>query len=311
MRNAFHQVGVQYSAALKDGFSAHPLAQFIRGTLRQAVSEASQGVGQGFIVNASAGAGNWARIPWVAVFDPLITDSATRGFYVVYLFAPDLGELHLSLNQGTTAVTNEFGSKARSVLRDRAALMRSRLPDFVSEFDVYDLSLGAKGTLPQGYESGHAFGRKYKIGALPDEATLLSDLQRMLQAYLTLTFRGGLDPSIELANDAPSGDQTLMEVRRYRMHRRIDRHPSASKEAKLCHGTTCQACGFDFAQRYGELGAGYIEAHHLRPLSSLDEGTSVSYNVATDFAVLCSNCHRMIHRAEDPSDLRAFRRLIR
>ena len=36
-------------------------------------------------VKASVGAGNWAAVPWLAYFDPLITDTATKGFYVVFL----------------------------------------------------------------------------------------------------------------------------------------------------------------------------------------------------------------------------------
>jgi hypothetical protein len=36
----------------------------------------------------------------------------------------------------------------------------------------------------------------------------------------------------------------------------------------------------------------------------------VKYDVATAFAVLCSNCHRMIHRTLDPSDIGALQKLI-
>ena len=43
---------------------------------------------------------------------------------------------------------------------------------------------------------------------------------------------------------------------------------------------------------------------------ALEEGVPVKYNVASDFAVLCANCHRMIHRTSDPSDLEGFRKLI-
>jgi 5-methylcytosine-specific restriction protein A len=66
----------------------------------------------------------------------------------------------------------------------------------------------------------------------------------------------------------------------------------------------------DFLMRgsqYGDLGKGFIEAHRLRPIATLEEGTPVKYDVAADFAVLCSNCHRMIHRFSNPSDLVAFR----
>ena len=48
----------------------------------------------------------------------------------------------------------------------------------------------------------------------------------------------------------------------------------------------------------------------LTTLVGLEEGVIVRYDVATDFAVLCPNCHRMIHRMEDPSDLYKLRALL-
>jgi len=35
---------------------------------------------------------------------------------------------------------------------------------------------------------------------------------------------------------------------------------------------------------------------------------AVTYDVAADFAVLCANCYRMIHRSDDPSDLSLFKK---
>jgi 5-methylcytosine-specific restriction enzyme A len=53
----------------------------------------------------------------------------------------------------------------------------------------------------------------------------------------------------------------------------------------------CAACGFDFERIYGERGRGYVECHHVIPLHETGERrVSVS-----DLALLCSNCHRMIH----------------
>jgi predicted HNH restriction endonuclease len=39
-------------------------------------------------------------------------------------------------------------------------------------------------------------------------------------------------------------------------------------------------------------------------------GVAVTYDVAADFAVLCANCHRMIHKSDDPSDLNKFRDMV-
>lgn len=54
----------------------------------------------------------------------------------------------------------------------------------------------------------------------------------------------------------------------------------------------CEACEFEFAAVYGERGAGYIEAHHIQPLHTLRPGSRTRLE---DLALLCSNCHRIIH----------------
>ena len=93
-----------------------------------------------------------------------------------------------------------------------------------------------------------------------------------------------------------------------RFHKQIERRPHLARLAKLHHGYVCQGCGFDFEGKYGALGHKYIEAHHLHPLGSR-LGIATLTDPARDFAVLCSNCHRMIHRSEHISDVKAFRRL--
>ncbi len=42
------------------------------------------------------------------------------------------------------------------------------------------------------------------------------------------------------------------------------------------------------------LKKGYIEVHHIRPLSEIDE--EVVVNPEKDLICVCSNCHRMLHR---------------
>ncbi len=55
----------------------------------------------------------------------------------------------------------------------------------------------------------------------------------------------------------------------------------------------CQICGFSFFEKYGEIGEGFIEAHHKNPLSERDGKTKTKRE---DIALVCSNCHRMLHR---------------
>ncbi|RWS40118.1 restriction endonuclease [Bacillus mycoides] len=55
----------------------------------------------------------------------------------------------------------------------------------------------------------------------------------------------------------------------------------------------CEICGFDFHKVYGELGKDYIEGHHTIPISQLKEGEKTKIE---DIIMVCSNCHRMLHR---------------
>lgn len=53
----------------------------------------------------------------------------------------------------------------------------------------------------------------------------------------------------------------------------------------------CESCGFDFSRTYGDRGNSYIEVHHIVPLHHIGE----SRTRLQDLALLCANCHRMIH----------------
>ena len=55
----------------------------------------------------------------------------------------------------------------------------------------------------------------------------------------------------------------------------------------------CECCSFDFGKVYGELGRNFIECHHIKPLAASKSGAEIGLK---DLAVLCSNCHRIIHK---------------
>lgn len=71
----------------------------------------------------------------------------------------------------------------------------------------------------------------------------------------------------------------------------------------------CEVCSFDFHEFYGPIGDGFCEVHHLTPLSKSD---GVIETKLSDLAVVCSNCHRMIHRTGDPMiELKELAKLIK
>ena len=59
----------------------------------------------------------------------------------------------------------------------------------------------------------------------------------------------------------------------------------------------CEVCEFDFGDRYGSLGTGFIEAHHRKPVSTLIKGEKTRLS---DLSLVCSNCHRMLHKSREP-----------
>lgn len=73
-----------------------------------------------------------------------------------------------------------------------------------------------------------------------------------------------------------------------------ERNRDLRKRCIEIHGWRCKGCGLDFKEKYGVLGAEYIEVHHLYPISQTDGEHTV--DPATELVPLCANCHAMIHR---------------
>ncbi len=102
-------------------------------------------------------------------------------------------------------------------------------------------------------------------------------------------------------------DQTFEEgSKRERRHLATERSPAVRTAAPALQGIDCGICDFSYVERYGSLGAGFAEVHHLKPLGGLRKATRV--NPKTDVIVVCANCHRMLHRTDpplSPDELRA------
>lgn len=69
----------------------------------------------------------------------------------------------------------------------------------------------------------------------------------------------------------------------------------------------CEVCGFDFEEFYGKHGKEFIECHHKKPVSEIKAGEVTKIS---DLAVICANCHRMIHRIRPWLSLEALKYVI-
>jgi hypothetical protein len=100
---------------------------------------------------------------------------------------------------------------------------------------------------------------------------------------------------------------------RYQAERSFfQRNIQLAQQARAVYGCVCKACGFDFAKTYGSLGQGFAEVHHLNPLSERppDEWTAAVQTSVDEVAVLCANCHRMIHRRKPAFSVEELRAMI-
>jgi len=285
----------EYPKAVQRSFAGDALAEFVRNDVTQTV-ETVIGSNPRYIVSASPGQGNWAKVPWAAVYDRFVTSSAQDGYYVVYLVKEDFSGVYLSLNQGVTSVKKRYGSEAKEALRVRAADFLARLGSQAEGLEAGPIDLAATRSTSLGayYQAGAICSKYYAKGEIPSDDFLVADLHRFIDLYFLLV---STEAKLFERADAEEDEVGLGEedLRALREHKRIDRNQKLAYNAKQALGYVCKVCGFDFQRKYGAIGFQFIEAHHLTPLAEL-KGQCLKLDPKRDFTVLCANCHRMIHR---------------
>jgi predicted HNH restriction endonuclease len=112
-----------------------------------------------------------------------------------------------------------------------------------------------------------------------------------------------LMPDIDIHGDHPGASEGTKKLVAH-LRRERNRAIVAAKKAKT-RPLRCEICSFDFKAMYG---VDYCEAHHLIPLGDLDEVTVTSLD---DLAVVCANCHRVIHLFTPPLTIEQMRKRYR
>lgn len=82
------------------------------------------------------------------------------------------------------------------------------------------------------------------------------------------------------------------------LHKRRERNKRLARKRKQTAlerdgHLRCECCSFDFRTTYGKHGDGFIEVHHIVPVHTLKVGHKTKL---AELALICANCHRMIHR---------------
>lgn len=94
------------------------------------------------------------------------------------------------------------------------------------------------------------------------------------------------------------------EKKRKRWTETIERSSTARKLALMNYGNTCECCRISFEDN---VRASIFEVHHKVPYA---ENFEARHLEASDLAVLCANCHRMIHKMPDVADVESLRKYL-
>ena len=91
--------------------------------------------------------------------------------------------------------------------------------------------------------------------------------------------------------EAPEG-KLLTRAHRYRERSRAIVESKKKQVLSKLKRLECEACSFSFEHSYGAAGQGIIDVHHTKPVHTLKPDAVTRLE---DLALVCSNCHRIIH----------------
>lgn len=203
----------------------------------------------------------------------------------IYLDHPMAGEKS-PVVQELSELLNRFWAATeldRKTLRNPAGVSM-KFGNFQGLDPAY-LASGRKG-LPHGSRGDEEVWREFA-----DDRVRLRGTAASIRMALNQT------PSMVTSQDTGQEAEAAEGALLTRLHHYRERDASLARKRKAqalaAHGRlVCEACDFDFAQAYGERGDGFIEVHHTRPLETLQPGTRTKLS---ELAILCANCHRMVH----------------
>lgn len=285
-----------------------------------------------YLITGSVGKGQFAEIPWISVFRRSITESATKGIYIVYLFTADLKGVYLSLNQGFTYFKDKYGTRVgRQEIKKVAHYLRHHCKTIPQDLSLKEIELKAEKMLGKGYIPGHITGKYYEIDHLPSSEVLANDLRNLMTVYEEViglingrkveefydyvlaveddllladeAYNEGVEESVaeyiadhqltEIAyNPAP---QEKKEVVKNNANRKVyPRDKNVASNALILANFECEVNPNHASFTSKTTHRKYMESHHLIPLE-YHEQFEYSLDVEANVVSLCSHCHNCMH----------------
>lgn len=159
-------------------------------------------------IYGSVGQGNLSQIPWVGIFNRHITESATFGLYIVYLYSIEFKKLFLTLNQGFTHFSEIYKKNKYEYIRKTAEYFSNEMKLNGYSKDIPKLAQNTT-KLAKGYEYGTIVYKAYDIDNMPDEKSMLLDLDILMKEYDELVLSFGTKSYNDIIKIVNGTDETL------------------------------------------------------------------------------------------------------
>ena len=171
--------------------------------------------------------------------------------------------------------------------------MEQRLPEFRNPNGVAQKTRNIAQHLP-GYtgsnSNGNALDRKV-ADLFVRQRDVMHGLAESIRFLITAGEPPGLPAEASYESESEIEGRYLLRWHAYRERNPALRRKKIDSVIAAGGSLACEVCEFDFSQFYGQRGQGYIECHHIEPLHVGGEKA----RKISELALLCSNCHRMIH----------------
>lgn len=285
-----------------------------------------------YSINGSIGKGQFAEIPWVSIFRKSITETATQGIYIVYLFTADMKGIYLSLNQGFTYFKERYGTKkGREEIRKVARYLQRNCKTIPDDLSLKTIDLKAEKPLGKGYMPGHIAGKYYEIDQMPSSDELADDLRNLMSVYEEIiglinhrniedfyNYIFAVEDNLLLDDESYNEEienylSNLDNIKptykaipqkkadffiNYSKNEVYPRDKAVAANALILANYECEVDKShpSFVRR--KTNTNYTEAHHLVPLENHAD-FNYSLDVEENIVSLCSTCHNCIHYGID------------
>jgi 5-methylcytosine-specific restriction protein A len=144
--------------------------------------------------------------------------------------------------------------------------------------------------------------------------TYYSDREQLARVAAAIREAGQRQLRTVLGQVLEDDDEAFIEGRvltrehKFRERNRMLVNRKKQQALKAMGRLECEVCAFDFFAIYGEIGRNFAECHHTLPISDLAEARETRLS---DLAIVCANCHRMLHRARPWKTIQELKKLVR